>query len=587
MTVLGAREAVRPIDDAVTEKVGPVRPGEICVPLLAVMADKAAGRGRVDVGEIVRADAERALARAERRVESARNSATLAALAQTHATLGDAEAAVNAAREAIELSFDVAAAVWVDPSSARIAAEILTRYGHAAFAYEVLGRAPVTASLCVTFASAAIALGKHEEAQKALAPYDNWAIAAYRGYMYAASEDFDKAVGQLRRALRDEPDDADSLLNLAISLWNLGSVRKATRAALRATRSAPGRKDISLFYLEMLLVAEDVERLADEIALLNARKVIPDAKFLEVQARTCLLKGEWVKAISKLVSAGEEAGNEGDRETEGRIRSNLVRIKYVNQRLSRIQASEELAALVVQFPGNDVVAVNFAEVASKRREASLLRKALSHVEGNTTAIRRAYLRHQIAALEGDNATAAQAAEEWFDLERDNAMAATAALVAIGIGNEDWRKAVVVARHALERFPGNRSIINHAAYVLAMGGHAKDAIQVLEPAAGDDFVLNATLGLAYLADGQIDRGMRLYRDAADLAENVEPAWRSLMTVYQGMVVRQLGLDKTVPREIIGAIALVPVPLPEDWRDRPDFLRVRSVCVKNGYSWPPVL
>lgn len=121
----------------------------------------------------------------------------------------------------------------------------------------------------------------------------------------------------------------------------------------------------------------------------------------------------------------------------------------------------------------------------------------------------------------------------------------------------------------------------------MGGHPKEAIQLLEPVADGDFVLSATLGLAYLADGDINKGMRLYREAADLAEAVEPTWRSLMTVYQALIVRQLGLDKSVPGEVMDALALAPVPLPEDWRDRPEFLRVHYICEKNGYDWPLIL
>jgi hypothetical protein len=82
-------------------------------------------------------------------------------------------------------------------------------------------------------------------------------------------------------------------------------------------------------------------------------------------------------------------------------------------------------------------------------------------------------------------------------------------------------------------------------------------------------------------------MKLYRDAADLAEAVEPTWRSLMTVFQALIVRQLGLDKSIPCETMDALALAPVPLPDDWRDRPEFLRVHYICEKNGYDWPPVL
>jgi predicted Zn-dependent protease len=164
------------------------------------------------------------------------------------------------------------------------------------------------------------------------------------------------------------------------------------------------------------------------------------------------------------------------------------------------------------------------------------------------------------------------------------MAAVAAMVAIGIGQGSWGEAVIVAEHALEHLPHNRSLVNNSAYVLAMSGRAEEAVQLLEPIADDDFVLNATLGLAYLAHGDLETGMRLYRNAADTAEKVDPAWRSLMTTYQALVVRQLGLDKSLPPQVLAALSLIPFDLPEDWPDRPDFLRLHSICVKNGYDWP---
>ncbi len=590
MTVLGAHELVRPKDEAAAEKAEPVRPGLVSDPLLAAIADRAktSKRGK-NLEEIVHADAMRALERELRRVEAVRSSTTLAALAQSQAALDDVPAAVDAAREALELSvrvYDDGHADWVDPSSARIAAEILARHGYIETAYEGLKRAPVSASLCVTFASAALAVGREDEALDALDSYvDNWAVSAFRGYLYALCGQYQNAIGDLRRALREEPNDADSLFNLAISLWNVGSTQKAVRAALRATKAAPGRKDISLFYLDLLLNLEDVDRLKQEIALLEKRKVVPDAKFLEVQARSLLLQSEWTKAITKLGFSAEAAENEGDKRTEGRVRSNLVRLKHLRERLSRAQAVKELASLTTQFPGNDAVVVNFAEVAHRRRDASLLRKALSEIESKTTEIRCAYLRHQIAVLEGDNDAAALAAEEWFGLEPDNPMAAAATMIAVGIGLSKWDRAVQVADYALARFPDHRSVINHAGYVLAMGKRAKEAIQFLAPEAEGDFVISATLGLAYLADGEFDRGMRIYRDAAEIADNGKLEWRSLMTVYQGMVVRQLGLDKVTPQQVIEAVALVPVPLPDDWEDNPEFLRVHAVCEKNGYPWPP--
>jgi len=82
-------------------------------------------------------------------------------------------------------------------------------------------------------------------------------------------------------------------------------------------------------------------------------------------------------------------------------------------------------------------------------------------------------------------------------------------------------------------------------------------------------------------------MRLYRDAADMAEKVDPAWRSLMTAYQALIVRQLGIDKTNSTDVLAAHALAPFDLPDDWRDRPDFLRIQQICAKHGYDWPLAL
>ena len=373
MTVLGSLEAIRPEDEAVSGRVGPVPPGHSSVLALVTAENSHATKVRANLAEMIHIEAERSRDRAARLVESVRTSTTLAALAQTHATLGESESALAAARDAIDLSVSVSddgVATWLDPSSARIAAEVLLRFDDPRYAYEALGRAPMVESLCLIFMSAAAAIGECEEAERALLPFDSAMVAASRGYLHTCLGDFRGAVKYLRQALRENPDDADSLLNLAISLWNIGATRKATGTALRATRSAPGRKDISLLYLELLLEDKNLALLTREIAALRARKVVPDAKFLEIQARVFILGGEVARAVPLLTAAAEQAKVEGDRPTEGRVLANLVRFKNVLGRITRLQASQQLAAMTLQFPDNDVVAVNFAEVAWRRHEAA-------------------------------------------------------------------------------------------------------------------------------------------------------------------------------------------------------------------------
>lgn len=588
MTVLGALEAIRPQDESGSNQVELAQPGAALVPYLATAgARPQSAQSHTSLNEMILSDAKRSHERAVRRVELMRTSTTLAALAQTEAALGERDSAVASAREALDRCITTSSdgGALIDASSASIAAEVLLRFDDAKYAYTVLSRAAdVPECLRLTYAQIAAALGLYAEAEEALSVQDSSTTASLRGYLRARTGDFASAVHYLRQAVNEEPDDTGALLNLAISLWHLDSHRKATRMALRATRSAPQRKDASLLYLQMLLAEKEVALLTREIASLRDLRVVADAEFLEIQARTLILRGEIARAIPLLSNAADEARREGDELTEGRTRANLVRFKYRLGKLSRDRASQQLEKLLAKYPENDAVAVNFAEIAQTRRDASPLRAALPHLENTATPIRLAYLRHQVALLEGNNDAAASAADDWFSLEPNNAMAATAALISIGIGQARWDEAAVVADYAIEHFPNDRIVVNNAAYVLAMSGRSHEAIRLLEPIAKESYVLSATLGLAYLAHGDFQLGMRIYREAAEVAEKVFPPARGLMTAYQALVVRQLGLDKSLEPTMVEALALVPVALPDNWQDHPDYLRLHSICEKKGYPWP---
>ncbi|OMG54165.1 hypothetical protein BJN44_10730 [Tessaracoccus sp. ZS01] len=407
---------------------------------------------------------------------------------------------------------------------------------------------------------------------------------AVKGYILLKSGEYRKAASHLRTALREQPDDPDSLLNLSICLWYLGSRDKATVAALRATRSSPGRKDVSLHYLNLLLEQEKVAEAEAEIRSLSARGVIEDPDLLVAKARTLMARGDLERAIPILRDA---AALEDDTAAGGEIRGNLVVLRYEADRITHEEAVKQLVELMSQFPASESLVVLYARFARTADHATFLRSALDRVRGGLSPLRLAYLNHQVALLEGDNEAAADAALEWFVHERGNPMAAAAAIVSLGIGSEKWDEAMEVAREALGSFPEDLAITNNAAYVLAMAGHAQEAIALLEPIAGDDFVLNATLGLAHLADGNIGTGMRLYREAADRAERIDPLWRSLMTSYQALVVRQLGLLESQPEQVISALALAQVSPPADWAMRPDFLRLFGVAQRHGYPWPLAL
>lgn len=258
-------------------------------------------------------------------------------------------------------------------------------------------------------------------------------------------------------------------------------------------------------------------------------------------------------------------------------------------RIARDEAAQQLAALMAEFPDNEAVVVNFASMARKRHEASTLREAYVRVEDSLTAIQRAFVEYRITSLEGDNEGAGAAANRWFSLEPENPMAAAAALLAVGIGLSRWSEAAVIAEYALKQFPGDEAVINNAAYVLAMAGRPEVAIRVLKPIAENMYVFQSDPRASFLGVRGHCAGMRLYREAAEEAEREDPPSRILMALYQALVVRQLNLeaDKARPTRMIEASALIPVALPDDWQDRPEYLLLNAVCTQKGYDWPPTL
>jgi tetratricopeptide (TPR) repeat protein len=587
MTGLGVLGDVRPADWFDRDAVPPARPGSES---LSTLVTSKRHPSSSDQGESIEQAAKVARDGARRAATSNPTSTTMAALAQSHAALDEREEAIEAARRAVELAFVSGGhegSALVDPVSLRLAAEVLLRFGETGDAYDALLRAPRTRSLRVMFATVAFQEGQVNLALEEIEDLSHPLAEAVKGYILATIGEYQKAIGHLRAALRDQPDDPDSLLNLSISLWHLGAKRKAIATALRATRVAPGRKDVSLHYMNLLLDRGEIAAVDAEIRSLKAHDVIEGADLLVVQARALIEKGQLDKAISILRLAADAAEREGDDATRGEVLGNLVVLRFNTRRITYEGAVQRLEELLEEFTACDSLVVAYAGFARTAGQARLLRSVVDRVSTTTSPLRLAYLRYQIAFLEGDNEAAAAAASDWFAHEPDNSMAAAAAIVALGIGVEQWKAASIVAREALARFPSDETIVNNAAYVLAMAGHAQEAIELLRPIAGDAFVMNATLGLAHLAAGSIDEGMRLYRQAADSAEKIDPIWRSLMTSYQALVVRQLGLLDSQPGSVIGALALAQFDPPADWRNRPDFLRLWGVAKRHGYGWPLAL
>jgi tetratricopeptide (TPR) repeat protein len=592
MLALGVLKETNPARLFTPDTSDPIRPGSNSKPLLAAGKRQRSAPQVEALASAILSKAKSERDRAKYLATTVRSSTTLAALAQAHGVLEERDEALIAAREALALSlvvvesFDGSSHV-VDATSARLAAEVMLRFGEADKVFEFLLPLNLPQSLRLTLASAAVELGRFDAAMDSLSGLTGEMVESFRGFLLAATGEYQKAIPHLRFALREAPDDADAALNLSVCLWALGSRRKAVATALRASRTAPGRKDLSLHYLELLLESGSIKCLTDEIAALNAQNVVPDSRFLLIQARAQLAKDNPARAIPLLEKVIAKADTEGEDLLRVEVAASLAALRYRVGRNTYEQAIAALSAMLRDYPDHEAVVMSIAYVVSRTTDAPLLRQAVERIYDRISPVRRAFLLHQVAWLEGDNESCGSAAAAWFDAEPANPMAAAAAMVALGIGLERWAEAEKVADFALSQFPDHAMIINNAAYILSMTGRATEAIKLLEPFAVTNFVPRATLGLAYLAIGDLDRGMRLYREAADQAEKGDPALRSLMTTYQAIIVRQLGIDQSEQPHMLAALALAEFPLPEDWEVLPEFVRLRNLCQRRRYEWPPGL
>ncbi|GAA5090728.1 hypothetical protein GCM10025760_16760 [Microbacterium yannicii] len=525
------------------------------------------------------------LAKARIQAASTPGSTTLALLADAYELAGDRDSAVTVALQALELLTGTTNVAHDDPLAARTSLQVLMRAGRVDEAVRYAELLPINDRLKLEIAAA---LGSFERTQ------DAWRIVrgigdvsgrdAVFGYLFALDGDYRRAAPALRAALREEPDDADTAFNLSIALWSLGAKRKAMAVAMQARAAAPARADIGLHVFELLLIEGYAARVEREVRELLAQGVVPSARLLIVRARAKLALGDSDPALRLLEQASAKAREEDDLATYAEVQSNLIRIRAFRRKTTRDRAIDELLALHEEIPESPIVVVNLAQVVDLKSHAQDLRRATEDVLSVCSEEQAAFLMFQLADLEGDTDAAADHALEWLKLEPDNPRALAAALVTIGIGSERWTDAAQLAITYRPDGKFGSEELNNAAYVFAMAGMSDRAIQLLTPVADQSFVLRATLGLAHLAAGNIDEGMRLYRRAADEADKVKDNIRSLMTAYQALVVRQLGLLEPEASVRVTSISLPPYPLPDDWEDRPEYLRLLAVARRHNFEWP---
>lgn len=536
---------------------------------------------------IVREEFELELERATRVATQERSTTSLIQLAQAQEACEAVEQAVATAIEVLNLATKVSDRRLEDPFAIRLALEILARNDEFDVIEDFASRLPIDDTTRLVLGSAFAELGRFAVAHRLLNPVDDESKAAALAYLLLAEGDDRGAIPLLRRALRAVPNDAESAHNLSIAFARSGAHRKALSMALRATRASAARQDIFMHYLQLLLESgEPAEVLREADRLLNSG-VQETPKLMVMQARAALLIGQTERGESLLAAAAKRIDPEKNPGDFAEVQSNLLRIRVVTGHARRTTAIEQLVALAERYPEHHIVVSNLAQASDRRSHVPALIDAFERCTATMPPARQAYVAFQIAQLQGQNDVAADEAARWASAEPSNPRAVSSALVALGIGAERWSEALPIAETVIESHETDPILVNNAAYVYAMAGRGQEAIRILTPYSQADSTMKATLGLAHLAAGNIPDGFRLYREAAKSAAAKDHDFLSLITLYQALVVRQLGLDNQTDAVQLSAISLAPVGLPEKWNQRPEFLRLKWVADRHGYPWPLTL
>lgn len=522
------------------------------------------------------------LERASGAVNKHRSMVSLVKLAQAHEALGNTADAARSATAALDFALDQTDEG--DAFAIRLALEVLARLGDMEAVARFGAMLPIDDTTRLLIGSTFAEAGDFALAHEFLEPVDENTKAASLAYLVLNEGDAQKAVQLLRKALRQVPDDAESAHNLSVAFTRSGAHRKALAAALRATRVEPGRQDISLNYLELLLQNGDAEQVFHEVDRLLQSGIQSTSALTIIQARAALMMGDTKRSETYLADAARQLDPKAEASKYAEVQSNLLRIRVITGHARRDTAIKQLVALSEQFPEYSVVVANLAQLVDQRQHVPLLSAAFERSEEYMPTGRRAFIMFQIAQLDGDNEQAAEAAAEWVEAEPDNLRAAFSAIVALGIGMERWEEALPIAERSIASGTLDLALINNAAYVFAMSGRGEEAIRLLQPFAQSDNTMKATLGLSFLSLGNLHEGLRLYREAASSATAQDHVFLSLITLYQALVVKQLGLDRSADLTQVAAMSLAPIALPDDWRQRPEFLRLHSVAKRNGYPWP---
>jgi len=396
-----------------------------------------------------------------------------------------------------------------------------------------------------------------------------------------------EAVRHLRQLLdtgRPRPED---LMNLAVAYWELGSLRKAARTSREAVRMAPGRKDVSLDSMRLLLGYGALGVVQSEIEGLKARGV-DDPDLLKLEVELLEAKDESSEALNRVrrllrrADLSEELGAECEA-----LRAVLeARLDVISRREGFRQIEG-----VCSLHGPTASMVDWlVELGDSPHDGARAMVLFERVKDRFTENYRIRLESQLAYLTCDFERALLKAEILLRREPDNEFAVGTVSMLAGHLREDWgRGCALVTRLRKRGLVESSYMVNQAAFVLASAGQGSDALSILASHEEPDYYLLATRGLAQMAAGDFAAGAKDYRDAfAAVPKGSRQATvRALMAVFQAQAINRLDIRGGVDElEIVGS-SLPVSEIRELENTDATFALLRLCAQRNGWEWPTLI
>lgn len=499
------------------------------------------------------------------------------------ATLRDE--ALRAAGEAL-LSLATAPHSAADEALAELAGQSILRFGSSEMLSQhlaLLEERRMDLSLDGLRSSLAVRSSDLESAVALLLPRADQNLSQL-GYLELERGRPQNAIGYLRRLARSGGGAPYDRLNLALAFWEVGSHKKALRAAKEVTRLAPGRKDVSLDAMRLRLSLGDSESVASEVQDLKRRGVDdPDLALLEVDIDDA--RGEPVRALrllKRLLGSGR-LGQEAQKEAD------LYRVA-LEARVGSMERPAAFAAMKIYCESEDVSprAVDWlVEFADSRADGLVAQRFYDSVADAFVETYRLRLESHLAYLVQDWDRSFALSMRLLELDPLNEFASCNAGMLAGHLHEDWATGARVMDRMLRsgRIRSN-FMINQAAYIFAAGGRGEDALALFDHASSLDYVMLATRGMAKISVGDFASGAKDYRAAFELIPGDARAQivRALMATFQAQALHRFGVTDREERLAIVGNAL-PVSGLQGIEDLDsNFAMLRACADRNGWPWP---